>query len=74
VLAFSIYIIRLLATVIRLPQQNATFALEALGIIAKPVFNFTEAVDKRLLIAVLQQGNRLTKTLLVTIDQRQIVA
>ena len=68
-LAFSIYIIALLATVICLTQQRAALALETLRVIAKPVFDLTEAVDKRLLVAVLQQRNGFAKTLVVTLNQ-----
>ncbi|AEW74836.1 hypothetical protein EcWSU1_03408 [Enterobacter ludwigii] len=72
-LAFSIYIIALLATVICLTQKRAALTLKTLRIIAKPVLDFTEAVDKRLLIAMLQQGDRFTKPLVITFDKRQVV-
>ena len=72
-LALIIYGFPLLPVIIRLTQQRPTFALEALGIIAKPVLHFAEAVDKRLFIPLLQQANRFTKTLVVAFNQRQIV-
>ncbi len=70
-LAFSIYIIRLLATVICLAQQRAAFTLESRGVITEPVLHFTETVDKRLFIAVFQQSDRFAKTLIVALDQRR---
>ncbi len=72
-LAFSIYIIALLATVICLTQQRAAFTLETRGVIAEPVLYLTEAVDKRLLVSVLQQHNSFAKALIVALDQRQVV-
>ena len=72
-LAFSIYIIGLLATVICLAQQRAALALETRGVITEPMLHFTETVDKRLLVAMLQQRNGFAKALLVTFDQCQII-
>ena len=72
-LAFSIYIIALLATVICLAQQRAAFTLESRGVITEPVLHFTETVDKGLFIAVFQQGDRFAKTLIIALDQRQII-
>ncbi|VEB01471.1 Uncharacterised protein [Klebsiella pneumoniae] len=63
----------LLPIIVRLTQQRAALALETLGVIAKPVFDFTEAVDKRLLIALLQQADRFAETLVVALNQRQVV-
>ena len=59
--------------IVRLTQQRAALALETLGVIAKPVFDFTEAIDKCLLIALLQQTDRLAKPLVVALNQRQVV-
>ena len=64
-LAFSIYIIALLATVICLAQQRAAFTLESRGVITEPVLHFTETVDKGLFIAVFQQSDRFAKTLII---------
>jgi len=72
-LAFSIYIIALLATVICLAQQRPALTLEALRVIAKPVLDLAEAVDKRLLVSVLQQRNGFTKALIVALDERKVV-
>ena len=72
-LAFSIYIIALLATVICLSQQRPALILETLRIIAKPVLDLAEAVDKRLLVSVLKQRNGFSKALIVALDQCQVV-
>ena len=59
---FSIYMIGSLATVICLAQQRAALALETRGVITEPMLHFTETVDKRLLVAMLQQRNGFAKS------------
>ncbi len=74
VAGFIVYIFfALLPIIVRLTQQRAALALETLSVIAKPMFDFTEAVDKRLLIALLQQANRFAETLVIALNQRQVI-
>ena len=64
----------LLPIIICLAQQRPAFALEALGIVTKPVLNLTEAIDERLFIPLLQQADSFTEALVVSLNQRQIIS
>lgn len=54
-----------------LAQQRPALILETLRIIAKPVLDLAEAIDKRLLVSVLKQRNGFSKALIVALDQSQ---